>query len=37
MILQHEHAVDISSAYLLHQNLVESVSDLFVKELSKRI
>ena len=35
MIFQPEHAGDISSVYLLNQ-IFESVSDLFVKEISKK-
>ena len=35
MIFQPEHAADISSVYLLNQ-IFESVSDLFVKEISNR-
>ena len=36
MILQSQHAEDISSVYLSNQ-IFESVSDLFTKEISKRI
>ena len=36
MIFQPEHAEDISSVYLLNQTF-ESVSELFAKEMSKRI
>ena len=36
MIFQPEHAEDISSVYLLNQTF-ESVSDLFVKKISKKV
>ena len=36
MIFQPEHAEDTGSVYLLNQ-IFESVSDLFTKEISKTI
>ena len=36
IIFRSEHAEDISSVYLLNQ-IFESISDLFAKEISKRI